>query len=187
MTSKSPCPMSCSSSKNPVRAKWGNSSRRKGKRSKCGSWCRICVNVWKLRFKKKWNVSLKGLKIRLNDKTSSDADLWAKARLEYIHRKKGGSSRVRDVKSTVHHREESQVKLVDPKKEFWQLGEYRANFGDPAKNKAKIKSMKTRGGKTVKGVVVQVGRKGVYALEGSFISSAVEDEIVESGELVLDP
>ena len=76
ISSKSDCPIA---KKKGVqeRVKWGKTASRKVSRDKrkhkhakkvkkrCGSWCWTCVCLWKLRFKKKWKVTLKGLRVVL--------------------------------------------------------------------------------------------------------------------------
>ena len=62
-----------------------------------GEWCRICHNVYRLRFRMKFKKSLNKFKAAItetNPKKQKDKELFEKAKIEYMHLKGGGKSRI---------------------------------------------------------------------------------------------
>ena len=101
---------------------WGKSTKRKiKKRGKatvtkvqiCGSWCSICVVVYRVRYKKAFRKMKEfGKKLRESKEFSKS---FKKCREEYVWRRAGGASRVKVLNTKVKATSSSNVDLLEPK------------------------------------------------------------------------
>ena len=115
-----------------VRNKAGDMTKRK---VRCGEWCRICLNVFRARFRRKIQEELKddagGSKKRkqseikvFKEKIAGDKKLkesFKKSRLEYIRIRAGGKQRVYSYKTSVKKTERDQFEVSGPKLQFIAL------------------------------------------------------------------
>ena len=139
-----------------LRVVWGKVSSRKvmnkktkkrvKRRMRCGEWCRMCLNMSRLKLRqpryKKVEAEKKGagLKLLKSDlrKPGPIKEEWKRAFSEAVHLKCGGRSRINQYKTSVAKKSAVVYDMVAPNKEFWELPAYRDEFGDPKANKAKI-------------------------------------------------
>lgn len=184
--SKDNCPVSVAQGK-PVQIQWARERTRRymrrGKRItrkiKTGAWCRHCFNFARTAFK----PYLKDLG-EFNEKVKNIREkfaLWTSMRKNYMKKKIGGTAAARvrtaGVKKTIAKKREARCELIDPRKEFMTLSAYQKRYKSLPPKK-KIRTVETKSGKTVKGVVVQVGEKGVYELKSYALTGVAMNEEV---------
>ena len=161
---------------------------------RCGEWCRTCRNILRVKIKepryKKAESEGRGRGIALlkSDlrKNPNVKATWMAMHGESIHLKAGGRSRINKYKKRVTKASEVMEDIVAPSKEFWELPEYRAEWGSPRKTKAKVveRYVVTDSGKRkkVKGVYVRTGRKGVHQVMNRARESARLEEERHNGD-----
>ena len=189
LTSSDNCPVGLKQGKCVI-CKWGKTRKVVKDNIKMkkpqGSWCSICLSLFKLRFKKIWKLKkMSGLRKKFKE-DKANKKRWKSSYKEYCHLRAGGNSRVKKMKEIVYKDEEVYDDLEDPEKELWELDAYKEEFGDPKKNGARVVKMKNRKGKIVRGVVVLKGRKGVYAIKSGRRIIGKTSQVRDPGDVVLD-
>ena len=126
-SSKSECPLEALKGLKGRRIAWGKTSTRKvkcrrtGKRlrviRKTGEWCRICYNIWRLRYKRKYKGDINNNKSDLESKDEARKAM-ENSHAEYIHQKAGGRSRVNSLKGKVVAKLHYSVKVEYPARSF---------------------------------------------------------------------
>ena len=194
-SSKSECPLEALKGLKGRRIAWGKTSTRKvkcrrtGKRlrviRKTGEWCRICYNIWRLRYKRKYKGDIKQIKSDLESKDEARKAM-ENSHAEYIHQKAGGRSRVNSLKGKVVAKLHYSVKVEYPREVFYTLKKYKTKFGCPKVTKAKVIKINIRKKGLTQGVIVREGEDGVFPIERSMLIDATKEYTLDDGECVLD-
>ena len=87
---------------------------------KCGKWCGICVNVWRIRHNKQY-PKIKTFDKALIDNEDDLAAIFEKQRCEMIHLRKGGRSRITVISVKATKVEKYQEKMLEPERDFVEL------------------------------------------------------------------
>ena len=120
-------------------------------------------------------------------KAGPERERWRANHKEWIHLKNRGLSRVNSFSETVKVKDENIHDIQGPKKQFYLLPVYKARFGDPKKNKAKVVLKRVPGKKDKqKGVYVLMGEEGVYDVIDTVRASAAKESTRNDGQEVLD-
>eukprot|EP00969_Alexandrium_andersonii_P365296 15465913-Alexandrium_andersonii.AAC.1 len=110
-------------------------------------------------------AGIKLVKAALTQK-AEDKEKFTACHSEAVHLRAGGRSRINNYKESVVSTSERVSDLLAPKVQFWCLEDYKAEFGDPKANKAKVvkREVLLPSGKLKmeKGCYVTVGRPGAY-------------------------
>ena len=178
------------------RGAWGKTSSRKLKCRrthkkvrvirKTGEWCRICYNIWRLRYRKRFKNKQDDFKADMANPKKALKKEFDCNRAEYVHLRAGGRSRVSSLKGKVVAHKHNSLKIIYPREVFYSLKKYKAKFGDPKKTKAKVVKLQLKNQKKVPGVIVREGEEGVFPIERSIHVDMTKEFVLDDGECVLD-
>ena len=121
----------------------------------------------------------------LKDPENKVTKQWAQAIDEDLRKKCGFKGRFGSKAKSIHKQVGDIVDLIDPETKFYSLAKYKEVYGDPKATGAKVVTMRARGNKVIKGVVVQLGEQGVYGMNCMSRGAALEDDVVDDGDEVL--
>ena len=121
----------------------------------------------------------------LKDPENKVTKQWAQAIDEDLRKKCGFKGRFGSKDKSIHKQTADIVDIIDPETKFFSLAKYIEVYGDPKATGAKVVSLRLRGGKLVRGVVVRVGEEGIYGMTMKSRGAALEDDVVDNGDEVL--
>ena len=180
--------------------RWGKSTTKKVKtRSgrkvrrtiKCGEWCQLCMDMFRIRFLRKYaklnkKNPLKEFKkdLRADNALKLQWKAWNK---EAIRQKATGRQRLNHGKLDMVRSTTSAVNVREPAKQFYTIKAFKREFGvDAKKAKMKIKDFKYKG-KDYKGVFVSdPAKEGVFEVQQEERQEVSTKDQVDDGDLVLD-
>ena len=105
----------------------------------------------------------------LKDPENKVTKQWAQAIEEDLRKKCGFKGRFGSKDKSIHKQVADIVDIIDPETKFFSLAKYIEKYGEPKATGAKVVSLRSRGGKLIRGVVVRVGEEGRRVGEGQFM------------------